>query len=366
MASDRRTTPDEQGARLGAWFARCLGVEHVSIEEFSGITTGHSAQTLRGSIAWSGDGAAQRREVVLRVRPAPPGLLEPYDLRRQFDILRALEPTPVRSPRVLWYEDTGDVLGQEFFAMECLPGNVYEREIPEELVRDPERVRCMSESLVDELAAIHTVDIEAAGLGFLGDGHDFLDRQLEYWGGEMRRVQRGPLPALERLLVELQDRKPERSPMVTLVHGDPKPGNFAFVGGAVSAVFDWELTALGDPMADVAYAEITWPLPGTFTTLPSALGHDELAARYERLTGNPVHDREWHRAMQGYKLAVIMLLGSMLFDAGATDDVRLGFMGYGVQMFTVPALAELGVHDELESGPVLARDALRLAVLTGA
>jgi aminoglycoside phosphotransferase (APT) family kinase protein len=350
-------------ARLASWFADRLGVAAVAIDDFAGVPTGHSAETIRLSLSWDdGVSPSRSRDVVLRVRPAPPGLLEPYDLRKQFDVLRALEPTPVRSPAVLWYEDSGEVLGREFFAMECATGTVYEREVPAELSGDPERVRRMSEALVDELAAIHGVDV--AAVPFLDDGRDFVERELDFWGGEMRRVRRGPLPALERLLEELEAQRPGAPGEVTLVHGDAKPGNFAFVGAELTASFDWEMTALGDPMSDLAYAQITWALRGMFTILPSSLTPDELVDRYAARTGRDIRDLAWHRALQGYKLGVIMLLGSMLFDAGHSDDPRLGFMGYATEMFTTPALAELGVDEPPESGVVLARPE-RLAKLSG-
>lgn len=347
--------------RLASWLAQQLGVDHVGIDDFEGVSTGHSAETLRLALSWT-DAGPRRREVVLRIRPRPPGLLEPYDLRKQFDLLRALEPTPVRSPAALWYEPTGAVLGREFFVMDCVPGTVYERAIPAELTDDPPRVRRMSEALVDELATIHQVDTRA--LTFLGDGHDFAARELAFWSDEMRRVQRGPLPALEQLRARLEAERPADGPVVTLLHGDAKPGNFAFVGDELTATFDWELASLGDPMADVAYAQVTWQLPNMFTNLPSSLSVDELAARWSARTGHAVHDLAWHRSMQGFKLGVILLLGSMLFDAGHTDDVRLGLMGYGVSMFTTPALAELGIADPPGDGAVLARPE-RLAALSG-
>jgi hypothetical protein len=90
-----------------------------------------------------------------------------------------------------------------------------------------------------------------------------------------------------------------------------------------------------------------------FTSLPASLGTDELVTRWSDLTGREPRDLAWHRALQGFKLGVIMLLGSMLFDAGHTDDARLGLMGHGVDMFTTPALAELGVDDPPEQGAVL-------------
>jgi aminoglycoside phosphotransferase (APT) family kinase protein len=348
---------------LAGWLAACLGVDTVDITGFDGIPTGHSAETLKLTLRWEGDGGPETRDVVLRVRPEPPGLLEPYDLRKQYDLLRALEATPVRSPAVLGYEGSGEVLGREFFAMECAPGTVYEREIPAALTEDPPRVRRMSEELVDELARIHAVD--GSQLGFLGDGSTFWDREFAYWSGEMRRVQRGPLPMLERLHGELAARRPAPSDVSTLVHGDAKPSNFAFVGDALTASFDWELATLGDPLADVAYMQVTWNLPGMFTGLPAALETDELAARWSARTGYPVHDLAWHRAFQGWKTGVILLLGAMLFDAGHSDDPRLAYMAYGMPIFTEPALAELGIDDELEHGAVMPRDE-RLATLHAA
>jgi aminoglycoside phosphotransferase (APT) family kinase protein len=339
-------------ARLATWFADQLGVDAVTIDDFAGVPTGHSAETIKLTLSWD-DAGPHREEVVVRVRPEPPGLLEPYDLRMQFDLLRALEPTPVRSPRVLWYEETGDVLGRECFVMECAEGTVYERAIPDELTADPPRVRRMSEALVEELVAIHAVDV--ATLSFLGDGRDPVGRELVHWEREMHRVQRGPLPALELLLAELERRRPAPSDVVTLVHGDAKPGNYAFVGDRLSATFDWEMAALSDPMTDLAYAQVTWRLPNMFTTLASSLSTEELAARYADLTGRAVRDLEWHRALQGFKLGVILLLGSMLFDAGHSDDPRLGFMGHGVEMFTTPALAELGIDEPPDQGAVLPR-----------
>lgn len=348
---------------LAGWLADRLGAEEVTIAGLDGITTGHSAETLKLGLAVTGGPGPRHRDVVLRMRPTPPGLLEPYDLRKQYDLLRMLEPTPVRSPAVIGYEGTGAILGREFFVMECAPGTVYEREIPAELAGDPARVRRMSEEYADELARIHAVD--PTGLGSLGDGTTFWDREFAYWGGEMRRVQRGPLPVLERLHDELAAQRPAPSARITIVHGDPKPSNFAFTGSELTASFDWELATLGDPMADVAYAQVTMTLPGMFTGLPAALTPDELAARWSDRTGIPTHDLAWHRAFQGWKTGVILLLGAMLFDAGHSDDARLAYMGYGMPIFTGPALAELGITDELEQGPVMPRDE-RMATLGGA
>jgi aminoglycoside phosphotransferase (APT) family kinase protein len=351
-------TTDEPRARLTDWFATQLprSADRVHVEGLDRVAFGHSAETMVLTLGWRDRDGDHREELVLRLRPPVPGLLEPYDLGRQFAILRALEPTPVRSPRVFWHEASGDVLGREFYVMERLEGTVYERTVPSDLAGAQDRLHQMSRSIVEQIAAIHRVDPDRAGLGFLGSGHEFLDRELQHWSGEMHRVQRGPLPALERLLSELIARKPEPSPTVTLVHGDPKPGNFAFVADEVHAVFDWELTSLGDPLADIGWAEVNWTTPGAFTNQPGALTTDEFVRLYEELTGITVVHREWYRAFQGFKMVVIMLVAAMLFDRGATDDLRFAFMGLAVEPYTRQALAALGIDDEIEPGPVAARE----------
>jgi len=354
----------ELDSRLASWFANQLPeAENVHVEGLARSDMGHSAETLLLTLAWGAGGSQLRQEVVLRMRPPTPGLLEPYDLGRQFEILRALGPTAVRAPRALWFEPSGAVLGREFYVMERLGGTVYdERSIPAELTTDPARVRRTCDAMIEQIAAIHTVDLDATGLAVIGNGHNYLDRELDHWTSEIRRVQRGPLPALERLAVVLRERQPEQHPTVTLVHGDPKPGNFAFEGAEVSAVFDWEMATVGDPLADLGWAELTWAFPNSITSLPGAPSVEDLVARYEKLTGFALRHREWYRAFQGLKMAVILLVAGHLFDAGYSDDWRYLGMAHAVHPLTRQALQELGVDDDLEAGPLLPREE-RVAVV---
>jgi aminoglycoside phosphotransferase (APT) family kinase protein len=220
----------------------------------------------------------------------------------------------------------------------------------------------MCEQIVDQIAAIHAVDVQTGGLDTLGDGRGYLDRELAHWAGEIGRVQRGPLPALERLVDILRDQRPDQSPTVTLVHGDAKPGNFAFVGSDLTAVFDWEMATVGDPLADIGWAEVLWGSPGYFTSLPAALSTDELVARWEDRTGLASHHRAWYRAFQSLKMAVILLVGGHLVDAGYSDDPRFVEMTYAVHPVTLAALRDLGVDDAPDAGPVLPRDERREAV----
>ena len=117
--------PDGAGTqdRLADWLAgQVEGAESLRIDGLDRIDTGHSAELHLVTVVWRTAGREERREVVIRLRPPSPGLLEPYDLERQFRILRALEATPVKAPRALGLEPTGDVLGRPFLVMERLSG----------------------------------------------------------------------------------------------------------------------------------------------------------------------------------------------------------------------------------------------------
>ena len=340
--------------RLASWLSTQLPeVDSIAIEGLDSIEFGHSAEMLICTVISTTGDHVERREIVIRLRPPSPGLLEPYDLRRQFTVLKALEATPVRAPRALWIEESGEVLGRPFLVMGRLEGKVIEREMPAELAAAPERVYAMAISAIEQLAQIHLVEAGHPSLHSLAAGDNHLADELDFWGSEMARWQKGPLPMQERVLDELRRQCPEPTPRVTLVHGDPKSGNFAFVGDEVSAVFDWEMAMLGDPMMDIGWLEATWALAYPFSILTSAQ-MDELLAHYAQLSGIKVHDRPWYRAMQIYKMGIIQLVGSMLFDAGHSDDPRLAEMGYAIRMITPPALEDLGIEEDLEWGPVLA------------
>lgn len=341
--------------RLSGWLrTQVPGADDVRLEGIDRVSIGHSAEMMTLGVVTRRDGRDERQDVVLRLRPRPPALLEPYDLARQFTILRALADTPVRVPRALWLEPTGDVLGRPFFVMERVGGEVYEMEPPADATE--QTVVRMCQSLIEQVAAIHAVDLGRTGLNTLDDGVGHLDRELGHWAAEMNRVKRGPLPALERLHRELVACQPAPCSKVTLVHGDAKPGNFAFTDGEVSAVFDWEMTTVGDPLTDIGWLEMLWMQPVGINSHPAALSIDALLVHYESVSGVAVTNRPWYRALNAFKMAVICLIGAMLIEDGHSDDQKLVLAAYGTSLLTGAGLTELGIDEPLDDGPVLPRE----------
>ena len=285
--------------------------------------------------------------VVLRRPPRPPLPPSAHDVLREARLLRALEATPVRVPRVLAVGDDEEVLGVPFYLMEERQGTVITSEIPELLDR-PEERRRISEELLDALVELHAVDWRACGLEGYGKPSGYLERQLRRFGGLWEHNKTRELPVVEEVGDWLGRNLPE-SPESTIVHGDYRLGNVMLANETpprLVAVFDWELSTIGDPLADVGYLTVTWvqaddPADTSFSSLSAAtrragfLTRDELVARYEERSGRSVSALNWYQALALWKAAVFMEGNYKRYTSGASDDEYLALFDEGV-----PALAE--------------------------
>ena len=284
--------------------------------------------------------------VVLRRPPRPPLPPSAHDVLREARLLRALAATPVRVPRVL-AEDDGSVLGVPFYLMEEMHGSVITSDIPEALDSEAERRR-IAEDLVDALVEVHAVDWRACGLEGYGKPTGYLERQLRRFTGLWEFNKTRELPVVEEVGEWLARNLPP-SPESTIVHGDYRLGNVMVADDAPArlvAIFDWELSTIGDPLADVGYLTVTWaqtddPADISFSSLSAAtrrdgfLTRDELTARYEERSGRSVSALNWYQALALWKAAVFMEGNYKRFTMGASDDQYLALFDEGV-----PALAE--------------------------
>ena len=253
----------------------------------------------------------------------------------------------MRVPRVLAVGDDEEVLGVPFYLMEERQGTVITSEIPELLDR-PEERRRISEELLDALVELHAVDWRACGLEGYGKPSGYLERQLRRFGGLWEHNKTRELPVVEEVGDWLARNLPE-SPESTIVHGDYRLGNVMLANETpprLVAVFDWELSTIGDPLADVGYLTVTWvqaddPADTSFSSLSAAtrragfLTRDELVARYEERSGRSVSALNWYQALALWKAAVFMEGNYKRYTSGASDDEYLALFDEGV-----PALAE--------------------------
>ena len=287
--------------------------------------------------------------VVLRRPPRPPLPPSAHDVLREARLLRALEGTPVRVPAVLAVGDDESVLGVPFYVMEEVHGSVLASSIPDEL-DTPEERRRTAEELVDALVEVHDVDWQACGLEGYGRPTGYLERQLRRFTGLWEHNKTRELAVVDELGDWLGRNMPD-SPEATIVHGDYRLGNVMMAARAPAelvAIFDWELSTIGDPLADIGYMTVTWVEPGdpedtmfagagAVTRREGFLGRDELIARYEERSGRSMSALNWYQALALWKAAVFMEGNYKRFQAGNSDDQYLALFDRGVPMLAEKA-----------------------------
>ncbi|MEU8346225.1 Predicted kinase, aminoglycoside phosphotransferase (APT) family [Actinomadura meyerae] len=314
--------------RLAAWLARELpGSGRITAIDL--IAGGRSNLTYGITL----DGG---RRVVLRRPPLGHVLPTAHDMGREYRVLSALGTgTDVPVPNALAFCDDEDVIGARFYLMDFVEGRVLRtREDAEQIT--PEQARGLSDALVEALAAIHTVDVEAVGLGDFGRPNGYMERQLRRWGKQWDSSQEAiratgtvrDLPEYDRLVARLAERLPADGPAgsggssgggwARLVHGDfrldnalarlePRP--------EIAAVVDWEMSTLGDPLSDLGLTLVYWaeaadaeelPVGATITSAPGFHTRREFTDRYAALTGFDLGDLDFYVAFACFKLAVIL------------------------------------------------------------
>ncbi|RJL32650.1 phosphotransferase family protein [Bailinhaonella thermotolerans] len=254
------------------------------------------------------------RALVLRRPPLGHVLPTAHDMRREWRVISALHGTAVPVPEPVAFCGDEDVLGAPFYLMAYVEGTAI---VDEKDAGDlsPERTRELSTHLAEVLAAIHAVDYEAAGLGDLGRPEGYLARQLRRWGRQWERSKTADLPEYDRLARRLADRLESLPPGgAALVHGDYRLDNALVRGTRIAVVVDWEMSTLGDPLADLGLTVTYWQDPDDpggvalargITARPGFLTVPEFVAAYARASGQDLRDLDFYIAFGNFKLAVI-------------------------------------------------------------
>ncbi len=289
---------------LGHWLqANVEGFQ--SPFELTKFPSGQSNPTYRVRAA-SGD-------YVLRRKPFGQLLPSAHAVDREYRLLSALHPLGFPVPQPLALCDDPDVIGAVFYVMELAHGRPYANGALPEF--DPETRKSMYEQLIDTLADLHVIDPEAAGLGDFGRSGNYFERQVARWTRQYRDSQTDYIPEVERLISFLPETIPEQS-RTAIVHGDYRIDNVMFDGdGTLTAVLDWELATLGDPVADFSYLAMQWMMPADGGAGLAGLDLDslgipsleEIARRYSERSGVPLSGSlDWYFAYNLFRLTGIV------------------------------------------------------------
>lgn len=292
------------------------------------------------------------KEMVLRRPPFGSKVKTAHDMGREYRVLEKIHAS-YPAPEPLLHCADESVLGAPFYLMERVRGVILRRELPPGLDLDPATARRLSESFIDNLAALHGLDYAALGLADLGKPQGYLERQVKGWTERYYGSKTHDLPEVGTITAWLQERMPARSG-ATLIHNDYKYDNMVLDSNDITriiAVLDWEMCTLGDPLTDLGTALAYWvqsddpadvrPARWGPTAVPGSLTRLELLERYQSKTGRDVSDIVFYYVFALFKTAVIIQQIYYRYFHGLTQDERFASMGEVTKMLLHASLRSI-------------------------
>jgi len=283
------------------------------------------------------------KEMVLRRPPFGSKVKTAHDMGREYQVLSKIHHA-YPAPKPLLYCTDESVLGAPFYVMERVHGVILRKELPDGLELPPPTARRLSESFIDNLAALHALDYAALGLAELGKPEGYLQRQVKGWIERYHGSKTHELPQVENISTWLKEKMPARSG-ATLIHNDYKYDNMVLDSEditVVRAVLDWEMCTLGDPLTDLGTALAYWvqaddptdvrPARWGPTSIPGSLTRAQLLDRYQKRTRRDVSDIVFYYVFALFKTAVIIQQIYYRYYHGFTKDERFASMGEVTEM----------------------------------
>ncbi|AZN73712.1 phosphotransferase family protein [Georhizobium profundi] len=289
------------------------------------------------------------RRFVLRAKPPGQLLKSAHQVDREFRVMRALGGTAVPVPRVHYLSPEDSVIGRMFFVMEHLDGRIlWDPALPELSAHERQAIY---DAMVEALAALHDVDIDAAGLSDFGRPGNYFERQLKRWSEQYRASVIDPITNMDALIDWLSENLPKDDGQVSLVHGDFRMDNMIFArdSATILGVLDWELSTLGHPYADLSYQcmQLRLPHDSTFKGLGgldrAALGipsEEEYVTTYCRLRGiDRIDNWRFYLAFAFFRLgAILQGVLRRAVDGNASNPERAREMGRAIPLIASEAI----------------------------
>jgi len=279
-----------------------------------------------------------RREFVLRRPPFGSKVKTAHDMGREYRVLSKLHAAYPPAPKVLLYCEDESILGCPFYLMEPIHGIIIRRDPPAGLPFATESAQRLSESFVDNLATLHGLDYAAIGLGDLGRPQGYLERQVRGWVERYLGSQTHDLPEVQRIASWMQGHLPKSSD-AALIHNDYKYDNIVLVPDDITkiiGVLDWEMTTIGEPLADLGTTLAYWVdandsedlqrIRWCPSTYPGSMTRAQLVERYARKTGRDVSQMAFYLVFARFKIAVIVQQIYYRYHQGLTRDERFARM----------------------------------------
>ncbi|MBT4161307.1 MAG: phosphotransferase family protein [Gammaproteobacteria bacterium] len=268
---------------------------------------------------------------VMRVEPKE-GIITPYSMEREFNLLRAVAKEGIPVPDVLYLEQDKSVMDGAFILMSLVKGEIYSQDDPR-LHADPALKKSIQHQFVEALAKLHGISQDV--LTNYATGTEAVRAEVAVYRTRLARAEQIPNPALRHALDVLEQGAP-KAQRISLLHGDYRLPNLMFNEGKLVAILDWELARIGDPLGDIAFTQTTG------AGVCSIEG--ELAEYYTELTGIKIDEAEmeYQRFLEGTKGGIIGLGGATAVSKGGTDLRLLSVATFAQGGGRQPAAAGIG------------------------
>lgn len=281
-------------------------------------------------------------EFVLRRPPFGNQVKTAHDMNREFQVLSKLSKVYAPAPRPMLFCDDENVIGSEFYLMERRRGLIIRGKAPQELAGSPELQKRVCESFIDNLAALHALDYEAAGLGDLGKPEGYNRRQVEGWTKRYFNAKTDEWPELENAIQWLGQNIPVENG-ASLIHNDYKFDNVMLDPAdltKITAVLDWEMVTIGDPLMDLGTTLGYWmsgDIPSQMREMPfnpqvlmENISRRELVERYAEKSGRDIENLLFYYVFGTFKIAVIAQQIYARYKKGFTKDERFSKFNFFV------------------------------------
>lgn len=273
-----------------------------------------------------------------------------HDVVREFRVIQALAGTGARVPEVIAACEDVSVLGAPFYIMRHVDGEVIRHRLPRQYADSPETQPAIGEELIDALAQLHAVTWRGTELETMARPREFLQRQVSRWMAQLETYRSRELAGVDEVARWLEQNRPPEG-MLTVMHGDYKIDNAIFsraVPPRIETLVDFEMTTVGDPLIDLAWAMIFWPEADNLIAI-AAPGSDRgmdarfcqspqaLVARYARQTGYDLSHFQWYQAFAAWKLAIVLEGSYARFLSGQSNNPNHEFFGFVVDQLLARA-----------------------------
>ena len=266
-----------------------------------------------------------------------------HNVVREYQVIETLAGSDVRVPDLLASCDDPAVLGAPFYIMAYVDGEVIRRKLPQRYIDSPETQRAIGEELIDALVELHAFDWRGTALEQMARPERFLERQVERWMSQLEKYRSRELAGVDAVARWLEDNRPPPGDL-TVMHGDYKIDNAMFskeLPPRILTLVDFEMTTVGDPLIDLAWAMIFWPEEGNLIAIAAPGGDggmdadfcqapQDLVQRYAAKTGRDLQHFQWYQAFAAWKLGIVLEGSYAKYLSGESKNPNHEFFGFVV------------------------------------